>query len=115
MKWSRADASKSCLLSGVPLGAPMSSIGNFALPIPRSALPVLPGPDVVQTSHGIFHCASARRLVADDLGCYGGKENPTPNLDALAAGGVRVTGGYVTAPFCATPVNDFRSSGRAVT
>jgi arylsulfatase B len=45
-------------------------------------------------------------IVADDLGygelgCYGGKEIPTPHLDALAAGGVRFTSGYVTAPFCA--------------
>ncbi len=45
-------------------------------------------------------------IVADDLGygelgSYGGKEIPTPNLDALAAGGVRFTSGYVTAPFCA--------------
>lgn len=45
-------------------------------------------------------------IVADDLGygelgCYGGKEIPTPNLDALARGGVRFTSGYVTAPFCA--------------
>lgn len=45
-------------------------------------------------------------IVADDLGygelgCYGGKEIPTPHLDALAAGGVRLTDGYVTAPFCA--------------
>jgi arylsulfatase B len=45
-------------------------------------------------------------IVADDLGygelgCYGGKEIPTPHLDALAAGGARFTSGYVTAPFCA--------------
>jgi arylsulfatase B len=45
-------------------------------------------------------------IVADDLGygelgCYGGREIPTPNLDRLAAGGVRFTSGYVTAPFCA--------------
>ena len=45
-------------------------------------------------------------IVADDLGygelgCYGGKGIPTPHLDALAAGGVRFTNGYVTAPFCA--------------
>ncbi len=45
-------------------------------------------------------------IVADDLGygelgCYGGKEIPTPHLDALAAGGVRFTNGYVTAAFCA--------------
>jgi arylsulfatase A-like enzyme len=45
-------------------------------------------------------------IIADDLGygepgCYGGKDIPTPNIDALAAGGVRFTNGYVTAPFCA--------------
>ncbi len=45
-------------------------------------------------------------IVADDLGygeagCYGGKEIPTPNIDALAAGGARFTNGYVPAPFCA--------------
>jgi arylsulfatase B len=45
-------------------------------------------------------------IVVDDvgygeLGCYGGKEIPTPHLDALAAGGARFTSGYVTAPFCA--------------
>ncbi len=45
-------------------------------------------------------------IVADDLGygelgSYGGRDIPTPHLDALAAGGVRFTHGYVTAPFCA--------------
>ena len=46
-------------------------------------------------------------IVADDLGygelgCYGGKDIPTPNLDRLASVGVTFTNGYVTAPFCAT-------------
>lgn len=45
-------------------------------------------------------------IVVDDLGygelgCYGGKDIPTPNIDSLAAGGVRFTTGYVTAPLCA--------------
>jgi len=45
-------------------------------------------------------------IVADDLGygelgSYGGREIPTPHLDALAAGGARFTSGYVTAPMCA--------------
>ncbi|MES2594848.1 MAG: sulfatase-like hydrolase/transferase [Verrucomicrobiota bacterium] len=44
-------------------------------------------------------------IVADDLGyadigAHGGKEVPTPHLDALAASGVRCTSGYVTAPYC---------------
>lgn len=56
-------------------------------------------------------CAAEARpsivcIVADDLGygepgCYGGKDIPTPHMDALAASGVRFTSGYVTAPFCA--------------
>lgn len=44
-------------------------------------------------------------IVADDLGyadlgVHGGKEVATPNIDALAASGVRCTNGYVTAPYC---------------
>ena len=43
-------------------------------------------------------------LVSDDQGyaemtCQGG-DVPTPNLDRLAAAGIRFTAGYVTAPFC---------------
>jgi arylsulfatase len=36
-----------------------------------------------------------------DLGCYGG-EIPTPNLDALAAGGLRFTQFYNTGRCCPT-------------
>ena len=44
-------------------------------------------------------------LVADDLGYadlgfQGSKDIPTPNLDRLAAGGIRCTSGYVSHPFC---------------
>ncbi|RYY92286.1 MAG: twin-arginine translocation pathway signal protein, partial [Comamonadaceae bacterium] len=48
-------------------------------------------------------------IVADDLGyadlgCYGGRagaHGPTsPNLDALAAGGLRLTEGYANSPVC---------------
>jgi arylsulfatase A-like enzyme len=44
-------------------------------------------------------------IVGDDMG-YGDvgfhqcKDIPTPNLDALAASGVRFTSGYVTGPYC---------------
>ena len=42
-------------------------------------------------------------IVADDLGYadlgfQGGRDVPTPNLDAIAAGGVRCTSGYVSGP-----------------
>jgi len=45
-------------------------------------------------------------LLADDLGygdlgCYGGKDVPTPQLDRLAREGVRLTDAYVTCPACA--------------
>ena len=44
-------------------------------------------------------------VVADDLGYadvgfHGCPDIPTPNLDALAASGVRFTNGYVSGPYC---------------
>ena len=44
-------------------------------------------------------------IYADDLGygelgCYGFKEVPTPNIDSIAANGIRFTAGYVSAPLC---------------
>ena len=44
-------------------------------------------------------------IYADDLGngdvsIHGCKDIPTPNIDSIAAGGVRCTSGYVTAPAC---------------
>lgn len=39
-----------------------------------------------------------------DLGCYGGREAPfgavSPHIDALAAGGMRLTEGYANSPVC---------------
>jgi len=35
-----------------------------------------------------------------ELGCYGDKQIPTPNIDALAANGIRFTQGYVAATYC---------------
>jgi arylsulfatase A-like enzyme len=44
-------------------------------------------------------------ILGDDLGycdvsMYGCREIPTPNIDSIAAAGVRFTNGYVTAPVC---------------
>lgn len=44
-------------------------------------------------------------IVADDLGyadigCQGCKDIPTPNIDSLAANGVRFTNGYASCPVC---------------
>src|SRR3954462_3077419 len=35
-----------------------------------------------------------------DVGFHGCKDIPTPNLDALAASGVRFTNGYFSGPYC---------------
>lgn len=35
-----------------------------------------------------------------DIGVQGGRDVPTPNIDALAASGVRCTSGYVSCPYC---------------
>ncbi|MFM8336756.1 MAG: sulfatase, partial [Opitutaceae bacterium] len=35
-----------------------------------------------------------------DVGFHGCRDIPTPNLDALAASGVRFTNGYVSGPYC---------------
>jgi arylsulfatase A len=47
----------------------------------------------------------------NDLGCYGGREIKTPNLDRLAAGGTRLTSFYVTWPAC-TPSRGSLLTGR---
>ena len=44
-------------------------------------------------------------IVADDmgyadLGVYGCRDIPTPNIDALAASGIRFTDAYVSGPYC---------------
>lgn len=46
-----------------------------------------------------------------DLGCFGSTEVQTPNLDRLAAGGVRLTSYYVTWPAC-TPSRASLLTGR---
>jgi N-sulfoglucosamine sulfohydrolase len=51
-------------------------------------------------------------LIAEDmgptaLGCYGQKEVATPNLDKLAADGVRFTRAYTTAPVCSASRSAF--------
>src|SRR5438477_11633112 len=60
---------------------------------------------------GIARAADAPRrpnilfILADDmgigdLGCYGGKQAPTPRIDRLASEGIRFTQYYAAAPIC---------------
>jgi N-sulfoglucosamine sulfohydrolase len=50
-------------------------------------------------------------LIAEDfgpqLGCYGTKEVWTPNLDSLAAQGIRYTRAFTTAPVCSASRSAF--------
>ncbi len=55
-------------------------------------------------------------IVADDLGygelgAQGNKQIPTPNIDSIAASGVRFTNGYVSCPVCA-PTRAGLNTGR---
>lgn len=58
----------------------------------------------------VFAAAASARpnivfIMADDLGyadlgCYGARDIRTPNLDFMAAGGLRLTDGYANSPVC---------------
>src|SRR5208282_2637814 len=73
-------------------------------PQPNPTPPVVPGPGKSADSEKPTK-PNILVIVADDLGyhdigVHGGKDVPTPHIDALAAGGVRCTSGYVSAPYC---------------
>ena len=72
-------------------------------------LPILLAALLISVSSSFGEKARAKPnillIVGDDLGYadvgfHGGKEIPTPQLDALAASGVRFTSGYVSGPYC---------------
>jgi arylsulfatase B len=74
--------------------------------IALAALLFLAGGSTVQAQFAVARRPNFVIIVADDLGygelgCYGGRDIPTPHIDSLAKNGVRFTNGYVTAPFCA--------------
>ena len=46
-----------------------------------------------------------------DLGCYGGEDIKTPNVDALAENGLRFSDAYATSPVC-TPSRYSLMTGR---
>jgi arylsulfatase A-like enzyme len=46
-----------------------------------------------------------------DLGCYGGRSNCSPNLDRMAAGGLRFTDGYANSAVC-SPTRFALATGR---
>lgn len=46
-----------------------------------------------------------------DIGCHGGKDIATPNIDSVAANGIRFTNGYVSCPVC-SPTRAGLATGR---
>ncbi len=50
-----------------------------------------------------------------DFGCYGAENVSTPNIDRLAAGGVRYTNAYATSPVCAPSRSAFMTGMYATT
>jgi arylsulfatase A-like enzyme len=66
---------------------------------------VLAGILALALSSGLRAAPNFIIFYADDLGwgelgCQGNKEIPTPNIDAIAANGIRFTQGYVAATYC---------------
>jgi arylsulfatase A-like enzyme len=71
-----------------------------AVPSALAASPALAG-----AGQGLQQLPNIVVILADDLGygdvgCYGATQVPTPNIDRLAAGGVRFTSGYCSASTC---------------
>ena len=58
------------------------------------------GADIVNPARPNFIVVLCDDLGYGDLSCYGHKILQTPNLDALATGGIRYTDGYAAAPVC---------------
>lgn len=58
------------------------------------------GQQTTETSRPNIIFVLADDLGYSELGCYGNTFNETPNLDKLAAEGVRFTSAYASAPVC---------------
>ena len=71
----------------------------------RSALQILAAGPAAAQLRGPARKPNILVILADDLGygdigCFGGKDVVTPNIDALAAAGTRFTDGYVSCAVC---------------
>lgn len=78
----------------MPLNPAQLSRRRFA------ALAAAASPAFAQTRKPNVVLIYADDLGYGDLGCYGAKRVPTPNIDRLAREGLRLTSGYATAATC---------------
>ncbi len=84
---------------------PATTVMTIASKVILSASLWVPAAALAQTAKSSDSRANIVVIIADDLGygetgMMGNREIPTPNIDSLAADGVRCTAGYVTASYC---------------
>lgn len=89
--------------SRIPVGGVLCV--RCALMAAALACLVVPVRSVAEAGKEVKQRPNVVVIVADDLGyadlgCQGSKDVRTPQIDALAAGGVRFTNGYVSCPVC---------------
>ena len=80
------------VLLRVYAAVPMSRLASICLALCLPAAQAVEKPNII--------VIMADDIGYGDLGCYGAKTIPTPNIDRLAAGGQRFTSGYCSASTC---------------
>ncbi|HPC60606.1 MAG TPA: sulfatase-like hydrolase/transferase [Verrucomicrobiota bacterium] len=78
----------------------MGWLGLFILWLPAMAVFPAGAAETLSSQKPNFVLMVSDDMGYADLGVQGGRDIPTPNLDALARGGVRFTQAYVSAPLC---------------
>jgi arylsulfatase A-like enzyme len=72
----------------------------FPILLFAACLACLATPGILAADKPNFVLIFADDLGINDLSCYGRKDQPTPNLDRMAAEGLRFTCGYCSQPIC---------------
>ena len=85
---------------GIPIAFPAITLGSNMKTALSTTVLMLAAASVAAAPRPNVLVIVADDLGYADIGVHGGKDVPTPNLDALAARGLRCTNGYVSAPYC---------------